>query len=58
MTEVALSLALFTVIYGVLAVIEAGLLWRYVKAGPTHLVPPQSDDSDEDRDTPVPAFVY
>ncbi|MBO2529465.1 MULTISPECIES: cytochrome ubiquinol oxidase subunit I [Thermobifida] len=58
LTEVALSLALFTLVYGVLAVIEAGLLWRYVKAGPTHVVPPQDDDSDEDRDAPVPAFVY
>ncbi|KUP97177.1 cytochrome ubiquinol oxidase subunit I [Thermobifida cellulosilytica] len=59
LTEVALSLSLFTLVYGVLAVVEAGLLWRYVKAGPAHVVPPKDDDSEqEDRDTPVPAFVY
>ncbi|MDA8370828.1 MAG: cytochrome ubiquinol oxidase subunit I [Nocardiopsaceae bacterium] len=57
--EVALSLSLFTAIYGVLAVVEAGLLWRYVKAGPAHLVPDRGDGADaEDADTPVPAFVY
>ncbi|HLU97291.1 MAG TPA: cytochrome ubiquinol oxidase subunit I [Thermobifida alba] len=58
LTEVALSLSLFTLIYGVLAVVEAGLLWRYVKAGPAHVVPPRDDDSAEDHDAPVPAFVY
>ncbi|MEY9213571.1 cytochrome ubiquinol oxidase subunit I [Thermobifida halotolerans] len=56
--EVALSLTLFTLIYGVLAVVEAGLLWRYIKAGPSHVVPPRDDDADADRDAPVPAFVY
>ncbi|TDQ53661.1 cytochrome ubiquinol oxidase subunit I [Actinorugispora endophytica] len=57
--EVAFSLSVFTLVYGVLAVVEAGLLWRYVKAGPSHVVPHLDDDADdEDRDAPVPAFVY
>ncbi|WP_017626283.1 cytochrome ubiquinol oxidase subunit I [Nocardiopsis chromatogenes] len=53
--QVAFSLALFTLIYGVLAVVEAGLLWRYVKAGPSHIVP-EPEDGEETGD--VPAFVY
>ncbi|TQN30679.1 cytochrome bd-I ubiquinol oxidase subunit 1 apoprotein [Haloactinospora alba] len=56
--EVALSLTLFTAIYGVLAVVEAGLLWRYVKAGPSHLVPQAPDGDDGDSNDRVPAFVY
>ncbi|RCV54033.1 cytochrome ubiquinol oxidase subunit I [Marinitenerispora sediminis] len=58
LAEVALSLALFTAVYGVLAVVEAGLLWRYIKAGPAHVVPPKDDDSAGDASAPVPAFVY
>jgi cytochrome bd ubiquinol oxidase subunit I len=34
LTEVAVSLGVFTALYGALAVVEARLLWRYVKAGP------------------------
>ncbi|WP_017556813.1 cytochrome ubiquinol oxidase subunit I [Nocardiopsis baichengensis] len=53
--QVALSLTVFTLIYGVLAVVEAGLLWRYVKGGPSHVVP----EPEEGEDTgDVPAFVY
>jgi cytochrome d ubiquinol oxidase subunit I len=51
--EVAFSLTAFTVIYGVLAVVEGSLLWRYVKAGPGHVMP-YTDDAAER----VPAFVY
>jgi cytochrome d ubiquinol oxidase subunit I len=50
--EVALSLTLFTAVYGVLAVVEARLLWRYVQAGPgagTPTVEPAA---------PAPAFTY
>ncbi|MDA2813499.1 cytochrome ubiquinol oxidase subunit I [Nocardiopsis sp. RSe5-2] len=53
--QVAFSLAVFTLIYGVLAVVEAGLLWRYVKAGPSHIVP-EPEEGEETGD--VPAFVY
>jgi Cytochrome bd-type quinol oxidase, subunit 1 len=51
--EVAFSLALFTTIYGVLAVVEARLLWRYVKAGPADHPAPIPDEPE-----PVPAFTY
>jgi cytochrome bd ubiquinol oxidase subunit I len=54
--EVAFSLSVFTVLYGVLAVVEARLLWRYVQAGPGHVVPyPADGEPEPDR---VPAFVY
>ncbi|PSK95599.1 cytochrome bd-I ubiquinol oxidase subunit 1 apoprotein [Murinocardiopsis flavida] len=61
--SVAFTLTGFTLLYGVLAVVEAGLLWRYVKAGPSHVVPNKedgADDSDDSdgADTAVPAFVY
>ncbi|RNL84810.1 cytochrome ubiquinol oxidase subunit I [Halostreptopolyspora alba] len=55
--EVALTLTLFTTIYGALAVVEGWLLWRYVRAGPSHLVPPE-DHGDGDGSERVPAFVY
>ena len=43
-------------LYGVLAVVEARLLWRYVKAGPGHVMPyPREGEPESDR---VPAFVY
>jgi cytochrome d ubiquinol oxidase subunit I len=54
--EVAFSLTVFTAIYGVLAVVEASLLWRYVKAGPGHVMPYPADDAAEPER--VPAFVY
>jgi cytochrome d ubiquinol oxidase subunit I len=56
LAEVAFSLTVFTVLYGALAVVEARLLWRYVKAGPGHVVPyPREGEPEPDR---VPAFVY
>jgi cytochrome d ubiquinol oxidase subunit I len=58
LAEVAFSLTAFTVLYGVLAVVEARLLWRYVKAGPAPVMPSTPDgDPDNDTDT-VPAFGY
>jgi cytochrome bd ubiquinol oxidase subunit I len=54
--EVAFSLTVFTVLYGVLAVVEARLLWRYVKAGPGKVMPyPREGEPEPDR---IPAFVY
>jgi cytochrome d ubiquinol oxidase subunit I len=56
LAEVAISLTVFTVLYGVLAVVEARLLWRYVKAGPGHVMPyPREGEPEPDR---IPAFVY
>ncbi len=52
--EVATSLAMFTVLYGVLAVIEVKLLLRYVKAGLPDIEPPPDPD---DVDAPL-AFAY
>ncbi len=56
--EVALTLTLFTTVYGALAVVEGWLLWRYIKAGPSHLVPDTDDDEENTNNEHVPAFVY
>jgi cytochrome d ubiquinol oxidase subunit I len=54
--EVAFSLTLFTALYGVLAVVEARLLWRYVQAGPGHVMPyPRAGEREPDT---VSAFTY
>ncbi len=50
--EVALSLTLFTAVYGVLAVVEVRLLLRYVQAGPGHVTPVVEPGAR------VPAFTY
>jgi cytochrome d ubiquinol oxidase subunit I len=52
---VAMSLGIFTAVYGVLFVVEVGLLAKYVKAGPSHLVPDLEDDEDE---AAIPHFSY
>lgn len=49
--EVAFSLSAFTLLYGVLAVVETRLLVRYVKAGPAAVSP--APDA-----THIPAFTY
>ena len=58
--QVAFSLATFTLLYGVLAVVEAGLLFRYVQAGPGAAMP-YADDTDPEPDPDErrePAFSY
>ncbi|MFI0418437.1 cytochrome ubiquinol oxidase subunit I [Spongiactinospora sp. 9N601] len=59
LTEVAVSLAVFTALYGVLAVAEFALLARYVKAGPQEepAVRPGQGDGD---DSPAlqPTLMY
>jgi cytochrome bd ubiquinol oxidase subunit I len=55
---VAFSLACFTLLYGILAVVEAGLLWRYIKKGPSHLVPDADEDADDATTADVPSFSY
>ncbi|MBQ1081522.1 MULTISPECIES: cytochrome ubiquinol oxidase subunit I [unclassified Nocardiopsis] len=52
---VAMSLGIFTAVYGLLFVIEVGLLWKYVKKGPAHLVPDLENDEDESQ---IPHFSY
>jgi cytochrome bd ubiquinol oxidase subunit I len=44
--EVLASLIVFTLLYGVLAVIEAGLMFKYIRRGLTTESPPQQRDAD------------
>jgi cytochrome d ubiquinol oxidase subunit I len=44
--EVLASLIIFTLLYGALAVIEAGLMLKYIKAGLTSEPPPGEGDGD------------
>ncbi|MEQ3549312.1 cytochrome ubiquinol oxidase subunit I [Pseudonocardia nematodicida] len=55
--QVAFSLAAFTALYGVLAVVEAGLLFRYVKAGPGAAMP-YPDETTPEPERRAPAFSY
>jgi cytochrome bd ubiquinol oxidase subunit I len=53
------SLIVFTVLYGVLAVVDGMLMYRYAKAGPPDPAPEGSEeDSDIDGDRPAPVFAY
>ncbi|MBP2368136.1 cytochrome ubiquinol oxidase subunit I [Pseudonocardia parietis] len=56
--QVAFSLAAFTLLYGVLAVVEVGLLFRYVKAGPGAVMPYADDPPPEPTERRDPAFSY
>ena len=50
------SLIVFTVLYGVLAVVDGVLMVRYAKAGPP---PPEAPRDEADSDEPRPAaFAY
>jgi cytochrome d ubiquinol oxidase subunit I len=61
--EVLISMAVFTLLYAVLAVIEVRLLVKYVKAGPPELTeadltpPTKIGGDDHDADRPM-AFSY
>ncbi|MEU8820870.1 cytochrome ubiquinol oxidase subunit I [Actinoplanes sp. NPDC048796] len=54
--EAATSLITLTALYGVLAVVEAGLFLKYARAGAPEIPPPSDSDSSED-DRPL-AFAY
>ncbi|GAA3440610.1 cytochrome ubiquinol oxidase subunit I [Planomonospora venezuelensis] len=62
LTEVAVSLAVFTLLYGLLAVAEAVLLVRHVKAGPEPVPPaPPASPPGQDETTAVmlqPTLMY
>ncbi len=51
------SLAVFTLLYGVLAVIEVKLLLKYARAGLPDVSPPAETESGSDEDRPL-AFAY
>ncbi|WP_027342234.1 cytochrome ubiquinol oxidase subunit I [Hamadaea tsunoensis] len=53
--EVMTSLTVFTLLYGVLAVVEVGLLLKYAKAGVPDVTPPP--ETPADSDAPL-AFAY
>ncbi|HEY2947704.1 MAG TPA: cytochrome ubiquinol oxidase subunit I [Micromonosporaceae bacterium] len=55
--EVAASLAVFTLLYGALAVIEVGLLLRYARAGLPDVTPPAEAEPGPEDDRPL-AFAY
>lgn len=55
--EVATSFTVFTLLYGVLAVIEIRLLLRYARLGLPDASPPSDPDSDQESERPL-AFAY
>jgi len=55
------SLIVFTVLYGVLAVVDGVLMVRYAKAGPPEPAGPESSTSDteaSDTEAKPPVFAY
>ncbi|MEV7966867.1 cytochrome ubiquinol oxidase subunit I [Sphaerisporangium sp. NPDC088356] len=62
LSEVAISLSIFTVLYGVLAIAEAKLLVRHIKAGPEpaepSLDPRRPDDLDAEAARLAPTLMY
>ncbi|MDF5752412.1 cytochrome ubiquinol oxidase subunit I [Spongiactinospora sp. TRM90649] len=59
LTQVAVSLAVFTALYGLLAVAEGVLLVRYVKAGPEPVpAVPRTRDAGAERPAPQPTLMY
>jgi cytochrome bd ubiquinol oxidase subunit I len=55
--EVLTSFAGFTLLYGLLAVVEVGLLLHYAKAGLPDLTPPPPEEEGADEERPL-AFAY
>ncbi len=49
------SMIVFTLLYGVLAVVDGILMYRYAKAGPPG---PEAGGSDVDEERPAPVFAY
>ncbi|GAB3258881.1 cytochrome ubiquinol oxidase subunit I [Alteromonas gracilis] len=57
-TEAWISLTVLTGLYAVLAVVELGLTWRYIRAGaPDFVEPPDPGNDEHDPDRPL-AFAY
>jgi len=57
--EVWISMITFTLLYGALAVVEVGLIWRFAKAGPPDITTPEADGTYDSRDQDRPlTFAY
>jgi cytochrome bd ubiquinol oxidase subunit I len=56
-TEALISVVALTALYGVLAVVEIGLILRTVRTGPAPYVEPAAPDDDDAEDRPL-AFAY
>lgn len=56
-TEAMVSVVTLTALYGVLAVVEVGLILRTVRSGPAPYVEPSPPDEDDESDRPL-AFAY
>lgn len=57
-TEALISLIVLTLVYAALAVVELGLIVKYIKAGPDpHHEPPATSFNDDETDRPL-AFAY
>jgi cytochrome bd ubiquinol oxidase subunit I len=56
-TVVWISMITFTVLYGALAVVEVGLIWKYAKAGPPPITTEQADDTYQSRDVDSPLTI-
>ena len=55
--QVAFTLGSFVALYGVLAIIDAWLMFRYARRGPDE-VPPEWHDEDDDHRPKIPALSY
>jgi cytochrome d ubiquinol oxidase subunit I len=47
----------FTLLYGALAVVEVGLIWKFAKAGPPEITTEQADDTYASRDSDEPLTI-
>jgi cytochrome d ubiquinol oxidase subunit I len=56
-TAVWISMITFTVLYGVLAVVEVGLIWKFATAGPPEITTEQADDTYASRDSDAPLTI-
>jgi len=58
-TEVWISMIVFTLLYGALAVVEVWLLAKYAKAGPSEVTSDDADAGYDSRNTDQPlTFAY
>ena len=52
-------MVVFTLLYGVLAVVEVALMVKFIKAGPPEITSDEADQAYDDRDSDKPlTFAY